>query len=162
MGELRRMLGALREQKDAPELSPQPSIADIDGLCRRIRAAGPTIVYRTTGEVDAMDRGIQLTAYRIVQEALTNVLKHAGPQTQAEVWVNIAEHQLQIRVQDSGPPVGTAGPEPATGEGLGLVGMKERAAMYGGTVLAGPLSSGGWTLQAELELDPPTDSPEGA
>jgi len=161
MGELRRMLGALREQTDVPQLSPQPSIADLDSLCRRTRAAGPAIVYRTTGDVDAMDRGIQLTAYRIVQEALTNTLKHAGPQTQAEVWLNIAERQLQIRVQDSGPPAGSGSPEPSIGEGHGLVGMRERAAMYGGTVLAGPLPGGGWTLQAELELDPPTNSPEG-
>ena len=161
LGELRRMLGALREQRDAPQFSPQPSIADIDSLCRRTRAAGPAIIYRTTGDVDAMDRGIQLTAYRIVQEALTNTLKHAGPKTQAEVWLNIAEHQLQIRVQDSGPPTGRTRPERSIGEGHGLVGMKERAAMYGGSVLAGPLPGGGWTLQAELELDPPTDSPEG-
>ncbi|MFC5268069.1 sensor histidine kinase [Kribbella qitaiheensis] len=161
MGELRRMLGALREQHDAPQFSPQPSIADIDSLCRRTRAAGPAITYRTTGDVDATDRGIQLTAYRIVQEALTNTLKHAGPQTQAEVWLNIAEHQLQIRVRDSGPPTGSGRLERSVGEGHGLVGMKERAAMYGGTVLAGPVPGGGWTLQAELELDPPTDSLEG-
>ncbi|QNE22669.1 sensor histidine kinase [Kribbella qitaiheensis] len=161
MGELRRMLGALREHNDAPELSPQPNIADIDNLCRRTRAAGPSIVYRTTGDVDAMDRGIQLTAYRIVQEALTNTLKHAGPQTQAEVWVNVAESRLQIRVQDSGPPGGPA--EPSAGEGHGLVGMKERAAMYGGSVLAGPLpgGGGGWTLEAELDLDPSTNPLEG-
>jgi signal transduction histidine kinase len=161
MGELRRMLGALREQADVLQLSPQPSVADIDSLCRRTRAAGPTIGYRTTGDVDAIDRGIQLTAYRIVQEALTNTLKHAGPQTQAEVWLSRADHQLQIKVRDSGPPGGHQLPESSIGEGHGLVGMKERAAMYGGTVHAGPLPGGGWMLQAELELDPPTHASEG-
>jgi signal transduction histidine kinase len=162
MGELRRMLGALREHKDAPELSPQPGIADIDGLCRRTRAAGPSIVYRSTGEVDAMDRGLQLTAYRIVQEALTNTLKHAGPQTHAEVWVNLAEHQLKIRVQDSGPPADRRPVEPVRGEGHGLIGMQERAALYGGTVRAGPQPGGGWNLQADLELDSPINLSGGA
>jgi signal transduction histidine kinase len=75
LGELRRMLGVLREHTDTPQLSPQPGVADIAALCTRIRAAGPQILYRTTGDVDALDRGVQLTVYRIVQEALTNSLK---------------------------------------------------------------------------------------
>jgi signal transduction histidine kinase len=162
MSELRRMLGALREDTDAPQLSPQPTIADIDGLCARIRAAGPQVVYRTTGDVDALARGVQLAVYRIVQEALTNTLKHAGPQTQARVSLSVEDHHLQICVQDTGPPTGNGEPEQPAADGHGLVGMRERAALYGGTVLAGPRPGGGWIVQTELDLNPPTDPDEGA
>lgn len=81
LGELRRMLGVLREQPatpSAPELSPQPGIGDIDALCERIRAAGPVVVHRSSGELRTLDRGVQLAVYRIVQEALTNALKHGA------------------------------------------------------------------------------------
>ena len=72
---------AARDRTDAPQLSPQPGIADLDALLRRVRAAGPQVVYRTAGELDTLDRGVQLAVYRIVQEALTNTLKHAGAGT---------------------------------------------------------------------------------
>jgi signal transduction histidine kinase len=162
MTELRRMLGALREHTDTPQLSPQPTIADIDVLCTRIRAAGPQVVYRTTGDVDALDRGVQLAVYRIVQEALTNTLKHAGPQTQARVSLSVEDHHLGVCIQDTGPPTDHVQPGQPTEDGHGLVGMKERAALYGGTVLAGPRPGGGWIVQTELDLNPPTDSHEGA
>jgi signal transduction histidine kinase len=155
MSELRRALGALREHSDAdaPQLSPQPGIADIDALCGRIRAAGPSVVYRTSGDVEALDRGVQLAAYRIVQEALTNSLKHAGPDTDAHVSLDVADHHLAIHIQDTGPR--TFGPaEPPTEDGHGLIGMTERAALYGGTITAGPRPGGGWIVQTELELTP--------
>jgi signal transduction histidine kinase len=161
LGELRRMLGVLREQADTPQLSPQPGIADIAALCTRIRAAGPQILYRTTGDVDALDRGVQLTVYRIVQEALTNTLKHAGADTEAHLALTVAGTELRIHVQDTGPSRGTGQPEPPNEEGHGLVGMTERAALYGGTVHAGPQPSGGWTVQATLNLTPLPD-PQGA
>jgi signal transduction histidine kinase len=152
MSELRRMLGALREQTDAPQLSPQPGVADIDSLCGRIRAAGPGVVYRTTGDVDALDRGVQLAAYRIVQEALTNSLKHAGPDTATHVSLTVVDQRLRVRIEDTGPPV--ALPSRAFEDGHGLIGMKERAALYGGTVSAGPRPGGGWTVHTELDLTP--------
>jgi signal transduction histidine kinase len=152
MSELRRMLGALREHTDTPQLAPQPGIGDIDALCGRIRAAGPGVVYRTTGDVDSLDRGVQLAAYRIVQEALTNSLKHAGPSTATVVSLAIDGRSLQIQVQDTGPP---AGSQPRTGEeGHGLIGMKERAALYGGVVAAGARPGGGWIVRTELDLTP--------
>jgi signal transduction histidine kinase len=154
MTELRRMLGALREYTDAPQLSPQPGLADIDSLCGRIRAAGPGVVYRTTGDVDALDRGVQLAAYRIVQEALTNSLKHAGPDTATQVSLGVVEHQLHIKIQDTGPPVENPALGGAAEDGHGLIGMRERAALYGGTVSAGPRPGGGWTVQTELDLTP--------
>jgi signal transduction histidine kinase len=152
MSELRRMLGALREHTDAPQLAPQPGIGDIDALCGRIRAAGPGVVYRTTGDVDSLDRGVQLAAYRIVQEALTNSLKHAGPSTATVVSLVVDGPCLQIQIQDTGPP---AGSQPTPGEdGHGLIGMKERAALYGGAVTAGARPGGGWIVRTELDLTP--------
>ncbi|MGA9309113.1 MAG: sensor histidine kinase [Pseudonocardiaceae bacterium] len=161
LGELRRMLGVLREQTDTPELSPQPGIADIAALCTRIRGAGPQILYRTTGDVDALDHGVQLTVYRIVQEALTNTLKHAGADTQAQLALTVAGTELHIHVQDTGPLRNVGQPGPSNEEGHGLVGMTERAALYGGTVHAGPQPSGGWAVQATLNLGPLPD-PQGA
>ncbi|MFG2957960.1 sensor histidine kinase [Streptomyces sp. NPDC048291] len=155
LGELRRVLGVLREASDgarqAPELSPQPGLADIESLCDSVRTAGLEIVYRTVGEVDALDRGMQLTVYRIVQEALTNTLKHAGSGTQVTLSVLVEDERLAIRVRDDGP----AGyPGPWNEEGHGLVGMRERAALYGGTVSAGPAADGGWVVEAALDLTP--------
>ncbi|MET9615649.1 sensor histidine kinase [Kitasatospora indigofera] len=161
LGELRRMLGLLRERGDgAPELNPQPGIADLDELCARIGAAGPEVVYRSEGDVDGLDRGVQLMAYRIVQEALTNSLKHAGPATRARVTVAADAARLWVRVEDSGPPGGGGGPG-SPGEGHGLAGMRERAALYGGTVVAGPGPGSGWSVLADLDLSPgPDPSPD--
>ncbi|MDQ0312739.1 signal transduction histidine kinase [Kitasatospora herbaricolor] len=156
LGEMRRMLGVLREQRQGPELSPQPGVADLDELCERVRAAGPHVRYRTSGDLEALDRAAQLTVYRIVQEALTNTLKHAGTRTRAELQVAVQARTVLIRVQDSGPPDGP-GAAPPNEEGHGLAGMRERAALYGGTVLSGPAAGGGWTVEALLSLTPPAD-----
>ncbi|MFE7173648.1 sensor histidine kinase [Streptomyces sp. NPDC057616] len=153
LGELRRVLGVLREPADAaggPELSPQPGLGDIDALCATVRAAGRDVVYRTSGDVDALDSGVQLTAYRIVQEALTNTLKHAGADARVHLAIVETDARLTIRVQDTGPDR-PPGPHE---EGHGLVGMRERAALYGGTVSAGPAGGGGWSVEAVLDLSP--------
>ncbi|MFF7974615.1 histidine kinase [Streptomyces sp. NPDC007905] len=153
LGELRRVLGVLRAASDGPpgepELSPQPGIADIDALCENVRAAGLDVVYRSAGDIDALDDGVQLTVYRIVQEALTNTLKHAGAGTRATLAIAVEDARLTIRVKDTGP---AARPGPTGEEGHGLVGMRERAALYGGTVSAGPAAGGGWTVEAVLGL----------
>ncbi|MEV0634089.1 sensor histidine kinase [Streptomyces sp. NPDC050619] len=158
LGELRRMLGVLREQSrtpDTPQLSPQPGIAEIDALCARIRTAGPQVVYRTGGELDALDPGVQLTVYRIVQEALTNALKHAGHDTRVDLAVSFKAPRLCIDVHDTGPAGTIARPGPPDDDGVGLAGMRERAALYNGTVLAGSAPGGGWTVRATLDLTPP-------
>ncbi len=152
LAELRRMLGVLREQTDEPNLSPQPGIADVDPLCRQIRAAGPQVEYQSSGALDALDVGVQLATYRIVQEALTNALKHAGPHTRIHLAVRVDDTRLRITVRDTGPPAGDP-PAPSTGEGHGLVGMRERAALYGGTVTAGPAPGGGWAVSADIDLE---------
>ncbi|MFF4438411.1 sensor histidine kinase [Streptomyces sp. NPDC001621] len=155
LGELRRVLGVLREAGDGPvggpELSPQPGIADIGALCATVRAAGLEVVYRTSGDVEALDGGVQLTVYRIVQEALTNTMKHAADDARVHLAVAVTDTRLSIRVQDTGP---AAQPGPPNEEGHGLVGMRERAALYGGTVSAGPTGGGGWSVEAVLDLTP--------
>ncbi|MFI8068018.1 sensor histidine kinase [Streptomyces sp. NPDC086033] len=155
LGELRRVLGVLREAADGPpsgpELSPQPGTADVEALCAKVRAAGLEVFYRTSGGIDALDSGVQLTVYRIVQEALTNTLKHAAPDTRVHLAILVEDSRLTIRVQDTGPD---ASPGPPNEEGHGLVGMRERAALYGGTVSAGPAAGGGWSVEAVLDLTP--------
>ena len=155
LAELRRMLGVLREQTDEPNLSPQPGIADLDPLCQRIRAAGPQVEYRSTGGLDTLDLGVQLATYRIVQEALTNTLKHAGPHTRVHLALRVDGSRLRILVRDTGPH-GPSDRRVRPGpEGHGLIGMRERAALYGGTVTAGPTPGGGWTVETDLDLTPP-------
>ncbi|MFE7355994.1 sensor histidine kinase [Streptomyces sp. NPDC057543] len=151
LGELRRVLGVLREAADGPELSPQPGIADIEALCAKVRAAGLEVIYRTSGDVDALNSGVQLTAYRIVQEALTNTLKHTDTDTRVHLAILVEDSRLNIRVQDTGPATPSG---PPNEEGHGLVGMRERAALYGGTVSAGPTGGGGWSVEAVLDLTP--------
>ncbi|KUO07495.1 sensor histidine kinase [Streptomyces sp. DSM 15324] len=155
LGELRRVLGVLREAEDGPaggpELSPQPGIADIGALCATVRAAGLEVVYRTSGDIEALDGGVQLTVYRIVQEALTNTMKHAAGDAQVHLAVAVTDTRLTIRVQDTGPATLSG---PPNEEGHGLVGMRERAALYGGTVSAGPTGGGGWSVEAVLDLTP--------
>ncbi|MBE8477348.1 sensor histidine kinase [Streptomyces justiciae] len=156
LGELRRTLGVLREAANSPSsgppLSPQPGMTDIEMLCAGVRAAGPRVVYRTSGDLDALDQGVQLTAYRIVQEALTNALKHAGAETRVNLSIAVEDTRLEIRVQDTGAPGGPA--TPRNEEGHGLVGMRERAALYGGIVSAGPSGEGGWSVEVTLDLTP--------
>ncbi|MFE9812929.1 sensor histidine kinase [Streptomyces sp. NPDC005548] len=158
MSELRRVLGVLREgQDDVLLLSPQPGISDLDLLLARVRAAGLRVAYRTTGDLDALGSGVQLTVYRIVQEALTNTLKHAGTGASADMTVTVDAGQVRVRIADSGAPP-DALPRARQGErdddsGHGLVGIHQRAAMYGGTVIIGPRDTGhGWLVDVLLDV----------
>jgi signal transduction histidine kinase len=145
LAELRRMLGVLREPTGEPDLNPQPGIGDLDALCERVRAAGPRVQYTSGGgKLAELDVGVQLAAYRIVQESLTNALKHAGPATRIDLRVWVEGARLRITVHNTGPSA------PAADAGHGVLGMRERAALYGGTVTAGPAPEGGWTVEAEL------------
>ncbi|MGW1215279.1 sensor histidine kinase [Streptomyces sp. NPDC002499] len=168
MNELRRVLGVLREgQPDERLLGPQPGIDDLDPLVARVRAAGLSVTYRTVGDLDALGSGVQLTVYRVVQESLTNTLKHAGTGASAEVTVAVEAGQARIRVADTGVPPGAlprakqAGPEGDPADpGHGLVGIRQRAAMYGGTVVAGPADTGhGWTVDVVLDVPPGDHQP---
>jgi signal transduction histidine kinase len=167
LGELRRMLGVLRERTETetgetgPQLSPQPGIADLAALCQRVRTAGPRVVYRTVGNVDALDRGVQLTVYRIAQESLTNTLKHAGTDTRAQLTLAAQGQEVRIRVEDTGPPAGAPIHPHPTEDRHGLAGMRERAALYGGTVTAGPRPGGGWIVEVLLDLTAPDLTAQG-
>jgi signal transduction histidine kinase len=163
LSELRRTLGALRERHDRPadsaELSPQPGIDDLPALLGRIRAAGPRIHYQTTGNADTVPPSVQLAAYRVVQEALTNSLKHAGRDTRLRVTLRTSDTELGVEVRDSGHPTRLPGNEPAHDvrrtrprSGHGLIGIEERAALTGGTASAGPTADGGWIVHATLPL----------
>ncbi|WP_308401384.1 histidine kinase [Streptomyces sp. AP-93] len=155
LAELRRLLGVIgdgRSDPDAP-LAPQPGVADLGALLERVRAAGPTVALHTEGDLTGLSQGLQLAMYRIVQEALTNTLKHAAPDTTVSVVVTAGHQAVHITVEDSGPSRPTPqGHREHTGQGL--VGMRERAALYQGEVTAGPNSRGGWTVRAGLAATP--------
>ena len=144
LADMRRVLGVLAND-DAP-LTPQPGSTDLDELVDRFRSAG--MVVRTQGLADPLpaDAGLQLAVYRIVQESLTNALRHAPGSTEVSVRVRWVTGGVDVEIVDHGP----AGPVPdAGGSGQGLIGMKERVSVYGGTVEAGPWQ-GGWRVHAAL------------
>ncbi|MEU2288586.1 histidine kinase [Streptomyces sp. NPDC013178] len=161
LADLRRLLGTLRDNDtascDSP-LAPQPGLADLDALADRVRAVGSTVTLHTDGRLTGLPAGLQLTVYRIVQEALTNTLKHSALATTIDVVVVATSHAVRVAVEDSGPPR-TPRKRPRNDGGQGLLGMRERASLYQGTVTAGPNSRGGWSVRAELHLVPPTNTP---
>jgi len=148
LAELRRMLGALREADGDAPLAPQPGLAGLDELVDHVRAAGLPVELRVEGEVRPLPSGVDLSAYRILQEGLTNALKHAGP-ARAEVLVRYGDRDLELSVSDDGRGRGAGG----NGGGHGLVGMRERVALYGGDLDAGPRPGGGFGLRARLPID---------
>ncbi len=148
--EMRRLLGVLRDETE-PALAPQPGIAQIDALVERMRAAGIAVDYRVSGETADLEPGLQLTAHRIVQEALTNALKHSGDDSEVSVSLCCTGDEVFVEVRDTGSAL--AGTE--IQEGGGLRGMRERAAVYGGVVEAGPHPDGGWQIATRLAIGPP-------
>jgi signal transduction histidine kinase len=144
--ELQHLLGVLAADEDRPELEPAPGLGDLDALVERVQGAGLVVELHLDGEVRPLPRGLDLTAYRIVQEALTNVLKHAGT-ARAEVRIRYADDGLGIEVTDAGRTRGRA-----AGSGRGLVGMRERVAAYGGELETGPRTEGGYAVRARLPL----------
>jgi signal transduction histidine kinase len=148
LDEMRRLLGVLRDNSPQPALAPQPAVADLDDLLGTVRAAGLPTQLTVTGQPYPLPSSAQLVVYRLVQEALTNVLKHANA-TRARVRLDYCPgHVLQVEVTDNGR--GASGP-PAPGR-HGLTGMRERAAVFGGTVEAGPQAGGGWRVSIRLHL----------
>ncbi|WP_242620723.1 sensor histidine kinase [Streptomyces sp. BK239] len=167
MTELRHLLGLLapaQSGEDEPygqDLAPQPSLSRLSSLVDRIAFAGLPVEVRVSGEPRPLPSGIDVTAYRIIQEALTNALKHSDG-TQAEVTVRYAEHCLRVEVLNSGPSVLAgdavrAGSRPgrADGAGRGLVGLRERIAVYGGDLDARRRLGGGYRVRARIPLDRP-------
>ena len=146
LAEMRRMVGVLRRPEEAPALAPQPSLDHLGRLVEQAREAGLPVELRVEGEATQLPAGVDLTAYRLVQEALTNVVKHAQA-TRADVLVNYGDSYLEVTVKDDGKGVGNG-----DGGGHGLVGMRERVSVYGGELDAGPRTGGGYQLRARLPL----------
>jgi signal transduction histidine kinase len=148
--DLRRLLGLLRRTDEPAALTPQPGLAQLDELLRPVRAAGVQVELAMSGTQPVLPLGLDLTVYRIVQEALTNVLKHADARC---VRIALAVHRthLDLDVTDDGS--GAADERlAAAGAGHGLIGMQERVSVFGGTVSTGPTSSGGWSVRARLPV----------
>ena len=154
LAEMRRLLGVLRPEDAASEaLAPQPSVADVGVLVEQVRDAGLAVDLEVEGPRRDLPSGVDLSAYRIVQEALTNTLKHAGP-ARARVVVRYGTSALELEVSDDGRGMAEA-LAGVKGAGHGLVGMRERVALYGGQLSAGPLRGGGYLVRASLPLDGP-------
>jgi len=144
--EMRILLGVLRERGADEPFAPQPGLAELDALAERVRSAGLPVEVVVEGRPRTLAAGLDLAAYRIVQEALTNVLKHARG-AQAGVTVRYTDTALELEVVDNGSGNGAGG-----GTGNGLVGMQERVAMYGGQLEMGRRHEGGWVLRARLPV----------
>lgn len=148
LGEARRLLSMLRPDERAGELEPQPGVEQIDLLLSQIERAGMPVALATEGEPVALPAGVDLCAYRIVQESLTNALKHAGPAC-AEVLLRYEPRSLEIAVRDDGRGLTTFRGD---GSGHGLIGMRERVTLYGGRLQTGPRAGGGFEVHARLPL----------
>jgi signal transduction histidine kinase len=150
--ETRRLLGVLRDTGEETGLAPQPGVGELDALAGTIRAAGVPVNLVIDGDPAALPAAVDVSVYRIVQEALTNVLKHAGPAC-ATVTIGCGEEAVTVEIIDDG--TGEPGDWFPVG-GHGLAGMRERAAIFGGELSAGPRPRGGFAVRARLPLgDPP-------
>jgi signal transduction histidine kinase len=143
LAEMRHLLGVLRSEVDSPDRAPAPGPAGIPALVERARSAGARVSL-SMDDTEGLSEGVGLSVYRIVQEALTNVVRHAAPARETSVAVAVNEEAVRIEVVNDGPRV-----EVGVG-GHGLIGMRERVAVYGGTFVAGPQAEGGWRVSAVL------------
>ena len=148
IGEMRRMLGALRTDDPDAEFRPQPGLAQLDDLLAEVRAAGLPSRLSIEGKPHRLPDGAQLAVYRIVQESLTNIRKHAAAPTFANVRLCYLPDSIDLEITNDGRLTDTA----LTHVGHGIAGMRERAAAYGGGVDAGPCTSGGWRVHAHLRV----------
>jgi signal transduction histidine kinase len=153
LSETRRLLGLMRRDGERQSPAPQPGLEHLTALAAQVQKAGLPVTVQVRGDPRPVPAGLNLSAYRIIQEALTNVLKHAGPASTV-VIVRYLDRELQIEVTDQGPriPPARAG---SNGTGHGLIGMRERVALYGGRLDVGPVPAGGFRVWACLPLDRP-------
>jgi signal transduction histidine kinase len=150
--ELRRLLGVLRQEGEAQgALAPVPGLADLDRLLAEVAKAGLAVRLQVEGTPSTLPAGVDLSAYRIVQEALTNVVKHAGP-ARAQVTIRYGDRALTVEVTDDGRGVAASTGDGQASVGHGLIGMRERVAVFGGDLEAGPRPAGGFRVAARLPL----------
>jgi signal transduction histidine kinase len=145
---MRRLLGAMRTEGEEPELLPQPGLDGIDSLLEEVGRAGLPVELHVEGDASPLPRAIELSAYRIVQEGLTNALKHAHA-TRADVTMRYEASALQLEIRDDG-----LGSTTSDGLGHGLVGIRERVKIYGGEMSTGVANGGGFVLRTRLPLMP--------
>ncbi|MEM9201447.1 MAG: sensor histidine kinase [Actinomycetota bacterium] len=150
LDEMRRILGVLRSDDEQLELAPAPSIDDFGRLVDHCEQAGLPVELMIEGDPVALPASLELSAYRIVQESLTNTLKHAGP-ARATIALTYGEDELRVRVHDDGRGAAAT----TTGAGQGLVGMRERVEAFGGSLAAGPKAGGGYAVTAVLPIGEP-------
>ncbi len=148
--EMRRLLGVLGTDEEA-DRAPQPGLGELATLVEEVRGAGLPVSLSTTGVAPELPAGAQLAIYRVVQEALTNTLKHAGEGAEARVALAYTPAAVEVEVTNTGSDAVAEG---GGGDGRGLVGMEERVAAYGGTVTAGPAPGGRWRVHARLPREP--------
>ena len=150
--ELRRLLGVLRQEHEPQgDLAPVPGLADLDSLLAEVSKAGLAVKLRVNGTRPPVPAGVDLSAYRIVQEALTNVVKHAGP-AHAQVTIGYRDQDVTVEVTDDGQGAVTSGSDGQAGSGHGLIGMRERVQAFGGDLQTGPRPGGGFRVAARLPL----------
>ena len=148
LADMRGLLGVLREADASAAMGPQPTLADIPTLIASVRDGGLDVSHVTTGTPRPLPIGAGLAVYRIVQEALTNVLKHAGPKATAYVHLEWQSAAITVKVSDDGRGAAAA----RDGAGTGVEGMRERVMIFGGTLTAGPQAGGGYLVQASIPL----------
>jgi signal transduction histidine kinase len=153
--EMRRMLGVLRDADTETELSPQPELTNFEALSQHCRDSGIPTEVTVIGDEISLSPGLRLASYRVIQEALTNVIKHAGRATLVNVKVEYGTNSLVISVADNG--LGAATALTSDGAGHGIIGMRERVALYDGTFSAGPLDGGGYVVNASFPYEVPRD-----
>ncbi|MEB8340593.1 sensor histidine kinase [Streptomyces endophyticus] len=150
--ELRRLLDVLGEESPSvpasADLAPAPALDDLDSLIESVRSAGLPVLRKVEGEPAPLPAGLELTVYRVVQESLTNTLKHGGPSATSELLVSYATDAVTVTITDTGRGALTEG----HGTGRGLAGMRERTALYRGTLEAGPRPAGGWRVRLSIPI----------
>jgi signal transduction histidine kinase len=157
LNEMRRLLGVLRDSDGERDHAPAPGLADVPHLVDDVRNAGVPVTLNVEGSSVCAHGGVELSAYRVVQEALTNVMKHAGPTTRVDVNVQYLPGSLAVEVVDDGRGAaalssvngGSVGNRAAS-SGHGLLGMRERVELWGGELTVGPISGGGYRVKALL------------
>jgi signal transduction histidine kinase len=152
LADMRRLLGVLGPEEE-PGRAPQPGTDDLPVLLEQVRSAGLPVTLTLEGQPDDLPAGAQLTLFRLIQESLTNSLKHAGPAATAAIGLRYQRGEVELEILDTG--VGgraMSSPSGQLGQGRGLTGMRERAAAYGGSVEAGPREGGGWRVATRLSV----------
>jgi signal transduction histidine kinase len=151
VGEMRRLIGLLRTEQDSGVDAPTPSLRRLEQLVDEMRNAGLVVRVSVRGDLTALPPGVDLAGFRILQEALTNVLKHA-PGASVEASIRCSNRQLEVGVSDDG---GTAPRVSGGHPGHGLLGMRERVSLYGGELVTGPRTAGGFAVRARVPIEGP-------